>query len=187
MRVLRVLAAVVWSVASLLLVVVLLLCVSILLLPVGLLLGLVALRLYGMGLRLLLPRSRDIDKSVRRKARRWWGRSPLRELAPKRGRKSRPGSAREFVRRVGLGAPSLDYGLPLWVALTNVRRGPKECTMWRCVLCVKWYKFFPHGRAGVFVIFHPSSRCCGRQGRRRTGGDTSGQPLRVIAEGSSAR
>ena len=44
--------------------------------------------------------------------------SPLRELARKRGRKTRPGSAREFVRRVGLGAPSLEYGWPLWVALT---------------------------------------------------------------------
>lgn len=86
-RVFRVIAAVVWIDSSFLLVVVLLLRVSILLLPVGLLLGLVAFRLYGMGLRLLLPRSRDIDES-RRKARRWWRKSPLRELSPMRGRKT---------------------------------------------------------------------------------------------------
>jgi hypothetical protein len=109
MRVLRVIAAVVvWLVASLLLAVAALLCVSILLLPVGLLLGLAALRLYGMGLRLLLPRPRDIDRGLRRKARRWWRKSPLRELSPERGRKSRPGSARELARRVGLGGSFLD-------------------------------------------------------------------------------
>jgi hypothetical protein len=157
MRVLRLIAAVVvWLVASLLLVVALLLCVSILLLPVGLLLGLVALRLYGIGLRLLLPRSCDIDKSLRRKARRWWRKSPLRELSPKRGRRTRPGSAREFVRRAGLGAPSLDCGWPLWVALTIT-----SAVLRRNALCGGAFStpnginFFPHGRTGVWVIFSP--------------------------------
>lgn len=100
MRVLRVIAGVVvWLVASVLVVVAVLLCVSILLLPVGLLLGFAALRLYGMGFRLLLPRPRDIDKGVRRAARRWWRRSPL---SRKRGLRSRRGRARRAARRLGL-------------------------------------------------------------------------------------
>jgi hypothetical protein len=100
MRVLRVIAGVVvWLVASVLVVVAVLLCVSILLLPVGLLLGLAALRLYGVGLRLLLPRPRDIDRGIRRAARRWWRRNPL---SPKRGLRSRPGRLRRAARRLGL-------------------------------------------------------------------------------------
>lgn len=91
MRVLRSLAAVlIWLVASLLLVVSIVLCVTILLLPVGVLLGLVALRLYVMGFGLLLPRSRDVEKGVRKQARRWWRKSPLRKVPAKRtGRRTR--------------------------------------------------------------------------------------------------
>lgn len=99
MRVLRVVAGVVvWLVASVLVVVSVLLCVSVLLLPVGLLLGFAALRLYGMGFRLLLPRRRDIDRGVRRAARRWWRGSPL---SPKRGLRSRSGRGRRVARRPG--------------------------------------------------------------------------------------
>jgi hypothetical protein len=88
MRVLRSLAAVlIWLVASLLLVVSIVLCVTILLLPVGLLLGFVALRLYVVGFGLLLPRSREIEKGVRKQARRWWRKSPLRGLSAKRTRR----------------------------------------------------------------------------------------------------
>jgi hypothetical protein len=73
MRALRALAGVlVWLVASLLLLLAVVLGVSIVLLPVGIVLGLAALRLYGVGLRLFLPRSRDIEKGVRKQARRWW-------------------------------------------------------------------------------------------------------------------
>jgi len=95
MRVLRSLAAVlIWLVASLLLVVSIVLCVTILLLPVGVFLGLVSLRLYVVGFGLLLPRSRDIEKGVRRQVRRWWRKSPVRELAPARTRRG----ARKIIR-----------------------------------------------------------------------------------------
>jgi hypothetical protein len=95
MRVLRSLAAVlIWLVASLLLVVSIVLCISILLLPVGMLLGFVSLRLYVVGFGLLLPRSREIEKGIRKQARRWWRKSPLRELSPKRTR----GRARKVMR-----------------------------------------------------------------------------------------
>ena len=88
MRVLRSLAAVlIWLVASLLLVVSIVLCVTILLLPVGVLLGFLALRLYVVGFGLLLPRSREVEKGVRKQARRWWRKSPLRGLPPKRTRR----------------------------------------------------------------------------------------------------
>jgi hypothetical protein len=88
MRVLRSLAAVlIWLVASLLLVVSIVLCVTILLLPVGIFLGLLSLRLYVVGFGLLLPRSRDIEKGVRKQARRWWHKSSLGELSPKRTRR----------------------------------------------------------------------------------------------------
>jgi hypothetical protein len=88
MRALRSLAAVlIWLVASLLLVLSIVLCITILLLPVGILLGLVSLRLYAVGFGLLLPRSRDIEKGVRKQARRWWRKSPLRELSRRRTRR----------------------------------------------------------------------------------------------------
>ena len=91
MRVLRSLAAVViWIVASLLLLVSIVLCVTILLLPVGVMLGLLSVRLYVVGFGLLLPRSRDIEKGVRKQARRWWRKSPLRELSPKRTMRRAP-------------------------------------------------------------------------------------------------
>ena len=95
MRVLRSIAAVlIWLVASLLLVVSIVLCVTILLLPVGILLGLLSLRLYVKGFGLLLPRSRDIQKGVRKQARRWWRKSPLPELSPKRAKRR----ARKIMR-----------------------------------------------------------------------------------------
>jgi hypothetical protein len=76
MKALRALAGVlVWLVASLLLVVAIVLCITVLLLPVGLVLGFAALRLYAVGLRLFLPRGRDIEKGVRKQARRWWRRT----------------------------------------------------------------------------------------------------------------
>lgn len=95
MRVLRSLAAfLIWLVASLLLVLSIVLCVTILLLPVGILLGMVSLRLYAVGFGLLLPRSRDIEKGVRKQARRWWRKSGLRELSPKQTRRR----ARKIMR-----------------------------------------------------------------------------------------
>jgi hypothetical protein len=104
MRVLRSLAAVlIWLVASLLLVLSIVLCVTILLLPVGVLLGFVALRLYVVGFGLLLPRPREIEKGVRKEARRWWRKSPLRELSAKPGLRS--GWARKVMRRMGRPAP----------------------------------------------------------------------------------
>jgi hypothetical protein len=76
MRALRALAGVlVWLVASLLLLVAVVLCISVLLLPVGLVLAFAAIRLYVAGLRLFLPRGRDIEKGVRKQARRWWRRT----------------------------------------------------------------------------------------------------------------
>ncbi|GAA1185206.1 hypothetical protein [Pseudonocardia alaniniphila] len=78
MRVLRVFGGVLlWLVATVLLVVALVLCLSVLLLPVGLLLGFAAVRLYGVGFRLLLPRSRDIRKGLRKEGRRWRRKMPL--------------------------------------------------------------------------------------------------------------
>jgi hypothetical protein len=85
---------VIWLVASLLLVLSIVLCVTILLLPVGVLLGLVALRLYVVGFGLLLPRSRDLEKGGRKQARRWWRKSPLRDLSAKRTRRR----ARKIMR-----------------------------------------------------------------------------------------
>jgi hypothetical protein len=73
MRALRALAGVlVWLLASVLLLLAVVLCVTILLAPVGIVLGLAALRLYGVGLKLFLPRSRDVEKAVRKQGRRWW-------------------------------------------------------------------------------------------------------------------
>jgi hypothetical protein len=90
MRLLRSIAAVlIWLVASLLLVVSIVLCITILLLPVGIVLGFASLRLYAVGFGLLLPRSKDVEKGIRRQARRWWRKSPLRELSPKRTRRAR--------------------------------------------------------------------------------------------------
>jgi hypothetical protein len=72
MRGLRAFAGVlVWLLASLLLVLAIVLSITILLLPVGLVLGFAAIRLYAVGLRLFLPRGRDIEKGVRQQARRW--------------------------------------------------------------------------------------------------------------------
>ena len=83
MRVLRVFGGVLlWLVATVILVVALVVCLSVLLMPVGLLLGFAALRLYGVGLRLLLPRSRDIRKG--KEGRRWRRKMPLRGLSRKR-------------------------------------------------------------------------------------------------------
>jgi hypothetical protein len=85
MRVLRMFGGVLlWVIATALLIVALVLCLSVLLLPVGLLLGFAALRLYGVGFRLLLPRSRDIRKGLRKEGRRWRRKMPLPGLSRKR-------------------------------------------------------------------------------------------------------
>jgi hypothetical protein len=55
-------------VATLLLVVAVILSVTVVLLPVGLLLGALALRLYRLGLGLILPRKRDLQRAVRKTA-----------------------------------------------------------------------------------------------------------------------
>jgi hypothetical protein len=76
MRALRGLGALLlWLVASLLLVVAIVLCVTVVLLPVGLLVGVLALRLYRLGLSLLLPRKRDLERGVRKEVGRWRKRS----------------------------------------------------------------------------------------------------------------
>ena len=96
-RVLRAFGGVLlWLVATVLLVVALVLCLSVLLLPVGLLLGFAAVRLYGLGLRLLLPRSRDIRKGLLKEGCRWRGKMPLCGLSPKRS-----GWPARTARRVG--------------------------------------------------------------------------------------
>ena len=71
MRVLRALAAVlVCLVAMVLLILAVVLSPTILLLPLGVLVGFAALRLYGIGLGLLVPRGKDIEKHLRKRARR---------------------------------------------------------------------------------------------------------------------
>jgi uncharacterized protein YqfA (UPF0365 family) len=57
-----------WLIATLLLVVAVILSVTVVLLPVGLLLGALALRLYRLGLGLILPRKRDLQRAVRKTA-----------------------------------------------------------------------------------------------------------------------
>ena len=75
MRALRGLGALLlWLVATLLLVVAIVLCVTVVLLPVGLLLGVLALRLYRLGLSLVLPRKRDLERGVRKEVRKEVGR-----------------------------------------------------------------------------------------------------------------
>jgi hypothetical protein len=81
MRPLRVLAAVaVCLLATVLLVLAAVLALTIVLLPLAVLLGFVALRLYALGVRLALPRGRDIQKGVRKEVRRWRRKLPEREL-----------------------------------------------------------------------------------------------------------
>jgi hypothetical protein len=88
-RVVRALAGVlVWLVATVLMILAVVLSLTILLLPLGLLLGFAAVRLYGIGLVLLLPRSKDIEKHVRKRVRRGLrqvtgSRKGLRKLSPR--------------------------------------------------------------------------------------------------------
>lgn len=83
MRVLRTAgAALAWLLATVFLVLAVVLSLTLVLLPVGLLLGYAAFRLYRLGLRLALPRATDIEKGVRREARRW-----RRTLTPGRRRR----------------------------------------------------------------------------------------------------
>jgi hypothetical protein len=79
-------AAPAWLLATVLLVLAAVLSLTIVLLPVGLLLGYAAFRLYRIGLRLALPRPRDVRKGVRTQARRW-----RRTLTPGRRRRWRRG------------------------------------------------------------------------------------------------
>jgi hypothetical protein len=86
MRVLRAMAAVLlWILATVLMILAVVLSLTILLLPLGLIVGFAAVRLYRIGLVLLLPRSRDIEKHVRRRVRR--------------GRRRITGSRKGFRRR----------------------------------------------------------------------------------------
>jgi hypothetical protein len=81
MRPIRVLGAVaVCLLATVLLVLAAVLALTVLLLPLAVLLGFVALRLYALGVRLALPRGRDIRKGVRKEVRRWRKKLPEREL-----------------------------------------------------------------------------------------------------------
>jgi len=52
--------------ASVLLLVGVLLCVTVILLPVGVLVAFAAIRLFGMAVKLLLPRRADIQRGVRK-------------------------------------------------------------------------------------------------------------------------
>ncbi|GAA5137984.1 hypothetical protein [Pseudonocardia adelaidensis] len=83
MRVVRTAGAcLAWLVATVLLVLAVVVSLTLVLLPVGLLLGYVAVRLYRLGLRLALPRARDVKKGVEKEARRW-----RRQLTPRRRRR----------------------------------------------------------------------------------------------------
>lgn len=83
MRVVRTVgAALAWLVATVLVVLAVVLSLTLVLLPVGLLLGYAAFRLYKLGLRLALPRARDVRKGVEKEARRW-----RRTLTPRRRRR----------------------------------------------------------------------------------------------------
>jgi uncharacterized membrane protein YccF (DUF307 family) len=73
-------ALLLWILATVLLLLAAVLSITIVLLPVGVPLGFAALRLYRLGLRLALPRGRDVRKGVRKEARRWRKKSPVREL-----------------------------------------------------------------------------------------------------------
>ena len=85
--------------------------------------------------------------------------SPLRELARKRGRKTRPGSAREFVRRVGLGAPSLEYRWALWVALTITSAAVRgKALLGGAFSTPNGLNSFPRTDWRV-LIFSPGNRC----------------------------
>ena len=106
MRALRGLGALLlWLVASLLLVVAIVLCVTVVLLPVGLLVGVLALRLYRLGLSLLLPRKRDLERGVRKEVGRWRKRSHalgLDQVVATAQRKSRTvgKKSRKALRRI---------------------------------------------------------------------------------------
>jgi hypothetical protein len=66
-RLLRGLAAiVVFLLATVLLIVAIVCCVTIILLPLGIPLAFVALRLYAKGVRLLVPRSKEVERGVRK-------------------------------------------------------------------------------------------------------------------------
>ena len=83
MRVVRTAGAgLAWLLATVLLVLAVVLSLTLVLLPVGLLLGYAAFRLYRLGLRLALPRTRDVRRGVRKEARRW-----RRTLTPGRRRR----------------------------------------------------------------------------------------------------
>jgi hypothetical protein len=73
-------ALLLWILATVLLLLAAVLSITIVLLPVGVPLGFAALRLYRLGLRLALPRGRDVRKGVRKEVRRWRKKSPVREL-----------------------------------------------------------------------------------------------------------
>lgn len=103
MRALRSLVAVLaWLVATVLLVLAVVLSLTVVLLPVGLLLGFAAIRLYGIGVKLIIPRSRDVEKGVRKEFRRWRRTRQVRTLrhSAKAGRKRTARGVRTVKRRL---------------------------------------------------------------------------------------
>lgn len=103
MRALRTVGAVLaWLVATLLLVLAVVLCLTVVLLPVGLLLGFAALRLYGIGVKLIVPRSRDIEKGVHKQFRRWRRTHALRRPARSGRKRAEKGIRKSGVQQSGV-------------------------------------------------------------------------------------
>jgi hypothetical protein len=89
-------ALLVWVLASVVALLAVVLCVTLILLPLGLPLMGVALRMYGFGMKLMLPRLPDAG-DVRRSTKRSWRRlskraqkaPPVKKLAPSKAQKLR--------------------------------------------------------------------------------------------------
>jgi len=79
-----------WLVATVLLVLAIALGLTLVLLPVGLLLGWLSFRLYAIGLKLMLPRSRDVTRAVHKEWRGWQRKPLVRKLR----RTARAGSSK---------------------------------------------------------------------------------------------
>jgi hypothetical protein len=99
MRFLRGVAAIpVFVIATVLLIVAVVLCVTILLLPLGVPLAFLAIRLYAAGVRLLLPRHKDVKRGLRAEWRR-------RTKLPKKRMRSASKGARKRLRKVRKAVP----------------------------------------------------------------------------------
>lgn len=98
MRVLRALAAIpIFLLATVLLIVAAVLCVTVLLLPLGIPLAIVATRLYAKGVKLLLPRSKELERGVRGVLHRWTKSSAKRTKTVRKAGRRRIRSARKAV------------------------------------------------------------------------------------------